>query len=117
MPRASWLPLGALWVALFALTVAGCATPAAESQRSTVSVMTAAPVGRAVQEGKASWYGREQHGKLTANGERFNMHALTAAHRTLRMNTQVRVTNLRNGRASSCASTTAGPTAAGASST
>ena len=83
---------GALWAA-------GCATPAAERERSTVSVMTERPSGGgAVQEGKASWYGREQHGKLTANGEHFNMHALTAAHRTLRMNTHVRVTNLRNGR-------------------
>jgi rare lipoprotein A len=52
----------------------------------------------AVYEGKASWYGREQQGHLTANGERFDMRALTAAHRTLRMNTRVRVVNLRNGR-------------------
>ncbi len=51
----------------------------------------------AVFEGKASWYGREQHGHLTANGEHFDMYALTAAHRTLRMNTRVRVINLRNG--------------------
>ena len=50
-------------------------------------------------EGKASWYGREQHGHLTANGERFDMYALTAAHRTLHMQTRVRVINLRNGRA------------------
>ncbi len=53
----------------------------------------------AVFEGKASWYGREQHGHLTANGERFDMYALTAAHRTLHMGTRVRVINLRNGRA------------------
>jgi rare lipoprotein A len=98
MPCAPPLSLGALVVALAVLTLVGCATPAAERERSTVSVMTARPSGGLVQEGKASWYGREQHGKLTANGERFNMHALTAAHRTLRMNTQVRVTNLRNGR-------------------
>ena len=52
----------------------------------------------AVYEGKASWYGREQQGHLTANGERFDMYALTAAHRTLHMNTRVRVINLRNGR-------------------
>ena len=52
----------------------------------------------AVFEGKASWYGREQHGHLTANGERFDMYRLTAAHRTLHMQTQVRVINLRNGR-------------------
>jgi rare lipoprotein A len=51
-----------------------------------------------VQEGKASWYGREQQGGPTASGERFDMHKLTAAHRKLPMNTRVRVTNLRNGR-------------------
>ncbi|MGZ3426073.1 MAG: septal ring lytic transglycosylase RlpA family protein [Polyangia bacterium] len=53
----------------------------------------------AVMEGKASWYGREQQGHLTANGERFDMYALTAAHRTLHMQTRVRVINLHNGRA------------------
>lgn len=51
-----------------------------------------------VQEGKASWYGGQHHGGPTASGERFNKHAMTAAHRTLRMNTRVRVTNKRNGR-------------------
>ncbi|HEX7908444.1 MAG TPA: septal ring lytic transglycosylase RlpA family protein [Paraburkholderia sp.] len=45
------------------------------------------------QTGRASWYGRGFHGRLTANGERFNMHALTAAHRTLPLGSYVRVTN------------------------
>lgn len=49
------------------------------------------------QEGDAVWYGKEQHGGPTASGERFNMHELTAAHRTLRMGTLVQVTNLRSG--------------------
>jgi rare lipoprotein A len=48
--------------------------------------------------GKASWYGAFHHGKTTASGERFNMHALTAAHRTLRLGTRLRVTNLANGK-------------------
>ena len=48
--------------------------------------------------GAASWYGPGFHGRLTANGERFNQEALTAAHRTLRFGTRVRVTNLHNGR-------------------
>ena len=52
----------------------------------------------ATSEGQASWYGREQQGHLTANGEHFDMYALTAAHRTLHMHTRVRVINLRNGR-------------------
>ncbi|WP_256930809.1 septal ring lytic transglycosylase RlpA family protein [Pseudomonas sp. ABC1] len=50
------------------------------------------------QTGKASWYGSAHHGKKTASGERFDQHALTAAHRTLPFGTQVRVTNLDNGR-------------------
>ncbi len=50
------------------------------------------------QEGIASWYGPDFHGGTTSNGERYNMYAMTAAHKTLPMNTMVRVTNKRNGR-------------------
>jgi rare lipoprotein A len=46
--------------------------------------------------GKASYYGREAHGKATASGEKFNMNALTAAHKTLPFDTRVRVTNRAN---------------------
>lgn len=46
----------------------------------------------------ASWYGRQFHGRLTANGERFNMHEMTAAHRTLPLNCVIRVTNKTNGK-------------------
>ncbi|HKJ82722.1 MAG TPA: septal ring lytic transglycosylase RlpA family protein [Mariprofundaceae bacterium] len=48
--------------------------------------------------GIASWYGSKFHGRKTANGEYFDMHALSAAHRTLPLPTLVRVTNLDNGR-------------------
>ncbi len=48
--------------------------------------------------GIASWYGSDFHGKRTANGATFDMNALTAAHPTLPMPSQVRVTNLENGR-------------------
>lgn len=51
-----------------------------------------------VETGIASWYGPGFHGKRTANGEVFNKHELTAAHRTLQMPSLVRVTNLNNGR-------------------
>ncbi len=51
-----------------------------------------------VQEGYASWYGREFHKRPTANGEPYNMYAMTAAHKTLPMNTYVRVLNLENGK-------------------
>ena len=46
----------------------------------------------------ASWYGRDFHGKTTANGERYNMYAMTAAHKLLPLGTKVRVTHLRNGK-------------------
>jgi len=49
-------------------------------------------------EGMASWYGDDFHGRQTANGEIFDMTALTAAHPTLPMPCYVRVTNIRNGK-------------------
>lgn len=48
--------------------------------------------------GIASWYGGKWHGRRTASGERFNQHALTAAHKTLPLGTRVHVRNLDNGR-------------------
>lgn len=50
------------------------------------------------QEGLASWYGDDFHGRLTANGEVFDMDSLTAAHPTLPMPCYARVTNLSNGK-------------------
>ncbi len=49
-------------------------------------------------KGNASWYGPDFHGKLTSNGETYNMYGMTAAHKTLPMNTIVKVTNRRNGK-------------------
>ena len=48
--------------------------------------------------GVASWYGSDFHNKKTANGEKYDMHTLTAAHRTLPLPSIVKVTNLENGR-------------------
>jgi rare lipoprotein A len=48
--------------------------------------------------GKASWYGNPFHGRLTANGERYNMYGMTAAHRTYAMGTRLKITNLANKR-------------------
>lgn len=49
-------------------------------------------------QGIASYYAHDFHGKKTANGERYDMHALTAAHRSFPFNTKVRVTNTENGK-------------------
>jgi len=50
-----------------------------------------------MQEGIASWYGEEFHGRATSAGEVFDMHDKTCAHKTLPLNTYVRITNLQNG--------------------
>ena len=64
----------------------------------TVQETTSIAVDREVERGGASWYGPGFHGKRTANGERYDMHALTAAHKTLPFGTMVRVKSLVNGR-------------------
>ena len=51
-----------------------------------------------VQIGIASYYGKKFHRKLTANGQRFNMYKVSAAHKTLPLGTRVKVTNLNNGK-------------------
>lgn len=51
-----------------------------------------------VEKGEASWYGHPYHGRRTASGERYDMHQLTAAHRTLPFETWVMVTRRDNGR-------------------
>ncbi len=52
-----------------------------------------------VQRGVASWYGKKFHGNSTANGERYDMYAMTAAHKRLPLPSYVQVVNLENGRA------------------
>jgi rare lipoprotein A len=51
-----------------------------------------------VQTGIASWYGADFHGKKTSNGETYDMHAMTAAHKTLPLGVYVKVRNRDNGR-------------------
>lgn len=81
-------------LAAAALAVALVAGACASSSRPE----PARPGVAARQRGKATWYGPRHHGRKTASGERFDMHALTAAHRSLPFGAVVRVTNLRNGR-------------------
>jgi rare lipoprotein A len=65
-----------------------------EAEPATV----AKPGASRVQTGMASWYGRAWQGRRTASGVRFDARKLTAAHRSLPLNTKVRVTNLANGK-------------------
>lgn len=68
--------------------LAGCATPRPVPAERPIFAET----------GIASWYGKVHDGHLTADGEAFDMNAMTAAHRSLPFGTVVRVTNLANGR-------------------
>jgi rare lipoprotein A len=65
---------------------------------TTAPMMSSGDDGGHQLSGIASYYAHEFHGRTTANGEVFDMHALTAAHRTLPFNTRVRVRNLTNNR-------------------
>jgi peptidoglycan lytic transglycosylase len=92
----------------------GCAThpikphPGPEAQSGSVQPLPYRVDGRVyyplnnssgfVQNGIASWYGRDFHGKLTSNGEVYNMNSLTAAHKTLPFNSIVLVTHRKSGK-------------------
>jgi rare lipoprotein A len=79
-------PAAALVIAAAVLAGAGCRT----------KTHTLSEAG--TQTGIASWYGGEFHGRPTSSREVYDMHDLTAAHKTLPLGTQVAVTNLKNGR-------------------
>ncbi len=76
--------------------LAACAS---QQLRPPATVSTPGERPTFTQEGMASWYGNNHHGKTTANGEAFDMNAMTAAHRSLPFGTVVRVTNLSSKRA------------------
>lgn len=63
-----------------------------------MSTLASQTVRKVSQNGMASWYGRQFHGRKTASGERFDMHAMTAAHRSLPLSCYIRVTNRDNGK-------------------
>jgi rare lipoprotein A len=65
--------------------------------------------GQYEEEGVASWYGDPFNGRRTSNGEIYDMHQFTAAHRTLPFGAIVRVTNLRNGKQTEVRITDRGP--------
>jgi len=72
------------------------------------ALLVAAPTGQSplftdtlpdwMQQGRVSWYGPGFHGRRTANGETFDTHEMTMAHRSLAFGSEVRVVNLENGR-------------------
>jgi bifunctional non-homologous end joining protein LigD len=103
-------------VLALALVVSGCATTARRPTPSPIpSGSEATPPGTVgfEQTGRGSWYGKAHHGQKTASGEVYDMHALTAAHRTLPFGTRLLVTCLENGRSVEVLVNDRGPFAAG----
>jgi len=95
------LPGCVQWAYRSADQAAGQDTPKKIGNPYTVAGKTYYPVASAErydETGIASWYGPDFHGRRTANGERYDMHAMTAAHTILPLPTLARVTNLENGR-------------------
>jgi len=88
-PRNQWITA----ILLVSIVIAAACT-----QQKAPSVSPAPAERRHVETGQASWYGKAHQGALTASGERFDMNALTAAHRTLPFGTIVRVTHLKTGK-------------------
>jgi rare lipoprotein A len=80
-----------VWVLIVAVSVllSGCASLTKGRADLDLSVK---------ERGIASWYGEDFHGWITASGELYDMHALTAAHRTLPLGTVARITNVVNGK-------------------
>ena len=80
-------------------------------QSASAASSSSKPSGKADfrQVGTASWYGPGFHGRKTASGERFDQNKLTAAHRSLPLDTVVKVTNLDNGKAVKVAINDRGP--------
>lgn len=102
------LTAGALIIGMMSgghATIASDLLPAVVESRAGVATGSMAEstfspqlVARGGSQGMASYYCCYFHGRTTASGERFNQYALTAAHRSLKFGTRVRVTNLNNGK-------------------
>lgn len=85
-----------LFILAISLFISSCGTSSRFGKKDDTPKSREA--GEKIEEGVASWYGPNFNGKLTANGETYEMYGLTAAHRTLPFNTIVKVKNLNNGK-------------------
>ena len=88
------------WLLAAAIALAGCPRPRPAPEAAATVEPEKKPRKKPAKDilrGRAVWYGGKHHGGQTASGERFDKHAMTAAHRDLPLGTKVRVTNKRNG--------------------
>ena len=95
------------------LTAAPAPAPIAPAPVEQPQAPAAKPATRSLGSGVASYYGDRFHGRRTASGQAFNMHAMTAAHKTLPFGTRVLVTNPSNGKSVTVTINDRGPYAHG----
>jgi len=93
--------IGSPWNSETALPPAGVVPPIKQIART--------PKTKTLQQGVASWYGRDFSGKKTAGGDSFDEAKLTAAHKTFPLGSRAKVTNLRNGKTVEVEITDRGP--------
>ena len=84
-----------MWISCLT-TISGCGPATPRFTTREASSIEEHLISGHQLEGIASYYADEFHGRKTSNGELYDMHALTAAHRTLPFNTRVRVMNIEN---------------------
>ena len=90
-------PCSRIWLLTISFLITFRITAGEPSRPTTMAVANhCAPA--TLQEGVASYYADKHHGRMTANGETFDMYALTAAHRKLPFGTKLKVTSLVNNR-------------------
>ncbi|HEX9465214.1 MAG TPA: septal ring lytic transglycosylase RlpA family protein [Alphaproteobacteria bacterium] len=96
--RAAVWPLIAAGILALGIEVPLKVVPLKKEKAEAETIPPRIHIERPAQIGVASWYGDREAGRLTANGDVFDPQRLTAAHRTLPLGTEVRVTHLRNGK-------------------
>ncbi|MBI4411258.1 MAG: septal ring lytic transglycosylase RlpA family protein [Deltaproteobacteria bacterium] len=87
-----------IMIMVYALMGTACTKPGTHSSLKLNDASKKEKLPDAVIFGRASWYGVPFHGRTTANGERYNMYDMTAAHKSLPFGSTLRVINLTNNR-------------------
>ncbi len=100
-------------IAIIITTALVLINPISNGYYSSLQSRTPDEITEFTEEGIASWYGPGFQGRKTANGERFDTHEMTAAHKTLPFNTMLKVTNLENGKSTIVRVNDRGPYAKG----
>ncbi len=104
MPLCKWLSIVSLVTLISALAISGCSSKDSAENLGGQGKLPPQEQGSTAtkpdhkQVGEASWYGPGFQGQETANGETYNKNEMTAAHPTLPMGTEAKVTNLENGK-------------------